>query len=304
VFTVGRIGENYAADDPANPSNTVLQPPPFGLGPVYSKLSVTQIVPSVAFEVTDRLSVGFAPTISIADAAFDPFLYTTPGAPNAYPPGTHTRLHWGLGLQAGVYWELDQGWRLGASYKSPQWFESFDFASIDTRGVPQQLSMNLDYPGISSIGVSYAGHPRWLWALDLRYVDYDNAEWFGHQAAFDPTGRVTGLGWRSVFSVATGLQYELIDCLTLRAGYVYTENPIPDEATFFNIPTTAIYEHVGSIGATWKISQQTSLSLAYVHAFENTIRGSIPASVAGGPGSTVAAQQSADALTAGLEVRF
>ena len=304
LFTVGSLSQNYPADDPTNPANTVLQPPPFGLGPVYSELTVTQIVPSVAFEITDHLSIGMAPTISYADVALDPFLFTSQDANNAWPAATHRRTQWGLGIQGGIFYQLETGWRFGLSYKSPQWFESFDFPSIDSRGTPQSLSLDLDYPGISSIGVSYAGHPGLVWALDVRYIDYDSAEFFGHRPSLDGTGRAEGLGWRSVLSVATGVQYAVLDCLDVRLGYAYTQNPIRPEATFVNIPYPAILEHVGTLGATWKISHRTSVSLAYMHAFENASRGPIPPPVAAGGGSTVATRQSADALTAGVEIRF
>jgi len=309
LFAVGGFGVNY----PGDVNNPILSPL-LGGGPVYSKLSVLQLVPTVAYKVTDRLSVGFAPTITMIESNLDPGFLASPtivpvppnGSVAVYPSATHSRLHWGLGFQAGIYYETGHQWRVGASYKSPQWTEELTFYDADPiTGLPRTLRMNLDYPGIYSVGVAYYGYPRLVWATDLRYVDYANADLFGDASGFDRTGAVTGLGWRSVFSLATGVQYQLTRSLSLRLGYVYTENPIRDEDTFFNIASPAIYEHIVSLGASWQLTARTALSIAYLRAFENSIKGFVPPATDVQPGAvSVESAQTINALVAGLQVRF
>jgi long-chain fatty acid transport protein len=293
LFAVGGFGVNY----PGDPSNPILSPP--FPGAVYSKLSVIQLVPTVAWQATDRLSIGFAPTVTMVEANLDPDLLATPG-PFGYPAATHSRTHWGLGFQAGLYYETDCQWRWGVSYKSPQWVEELTFFDSDPTGLSQTLRLNVDYPGIVSVGAAYYGIPRTVWAIDVRYVDYDNTELFGHATGFDNTGAVTGLGWRSVFSVASGLQYQLSEALSLRLGYVYSQNPIRDRDAFFNVASPAIYEHIAAIGATVRVTCRTSLSIAYLRAFENSIEGVVPLA----PELSVGTTQTINALVAGLQVRF
>ena len=244
---------------------------------MYSKLAVLQLVPTAALQLTDRLSIGLAPTISIADAALDPNLWTTPNPGPAYPSATHTRTNWGLGFQVGIYYETENCWHFGALYKSPQWLEEFTYYSEDSNGNPRTDRLNVDFPAIISVGAAYYGLPRTVWAIDARYVDYANTQLFGHDAGFNADGAATGLGWDSVFSVATGVQYQLTDALSLRCGYTFSENPIPDENTFYNIGSTAIYQHIVSVGASWRITCRTSLVIAYLKAFENSISGAIEA---------------------------
>ena len=81
-----------------------------------------------------------------------------------------------------------------------------------------------ELPEIFSWGVAYKGLPKTLIDVDLRYFDYANTELFG-QKVIDG-----GLGWRSVFAVAMGDQYQATDRLTFRAGYLYNTNPIPQPA--------------------------------------------------------------------------
>ncbi len=305
LFSIGGFGMNLPASPAVPPTNPIMSPT-FGGGSVYSKLAVLQMVPTAALRLTDRLSIGMAPTVVIADAALDPNFLSTPNADGSYTSATHTRTNWGLGFQLGIYYEMENGWHFGASYKSPQWLEEFTFYSQDAGGNPRTDRLNVDVPGIVSVGAAYYGLPRTVWAIDARYVDYANTQLFGHGARFNATGAVTGLGWESVFSVATGVQYQLTDALSLRCGYVFSENPIPDENTFFNIGSTAIYKHIVSVGASWRITCRTSLVIAYLKAFENSISGPWESPLYGGsvPGTSVTARQSIDCLVTGLQVKF
>jgi long-chain fatty acid transport protein len=300
LFSLGGFGQNY----PGSTTNPILSPA--GVGPVYSRLAILQLAPSAALQLTERLSIGFAPTVVMAEASLDPNAFDTPTAPLAYPPATHSRTHWGGGFHAGIYYETDYQWRFGASYKSPQWIEDFSFQTAPAN----QFSLSADFPAVASLGAAYYGLPRTVWAIDFRYVDYDSTNLFGDPTGYDapaPTASWTGLGWRSVFSVSTGVQYELTDCLTVRLGYFYTENPLRPADTFFNIASSAIYQHIISMGATLDLTDRVGLSLAYLHAFENVSQGPWalpPGFPAPPPGSSVSVRQSIDALVAGLRVRF
>jgi long-chain fatty acid transport protein len=273
LFTIGGFGTNYALD--GNTANLAFEP-------IFSRLQILQLVPSASLKLTDQLSIGLGATVSMADASLD----FQPAVP---APLTHGPMRWGGGFNAGVYYETDSHWNFGLSYKSPQWFEDFEY---NTAFGP--LTLNIEYPAIYSAGVSYTGFSRLVWALDLRYLDYANAAFFG------PSPLAGGLGWDSVFSVSTGVQYQWNDAWSFRLGYIFNENPVPDEYAYVNIPAAAIYQHIIAIGATWRVTSNTSFSIAYLRAFENSITGDIPFA----PGFTVTNRQTIDALVAGLEVKF
>ncbi len=301
LFTIGGVGANYHA----NPTNPVLSPPPDGAGAIFSRFAILQFAPTAALRVTDNISIGFAPTISVADVGVDPATYATPNADGSYPNGTHSRLHWGLGFQAGIYIETDYCFSFGASYKSPQWFERFEANATDAAGLPRTLMLEAEFPAIYSIGAGYHGFDRTVLAVDMRYVDFENTDFIGEPAGFGPTFEVTGLGWSSVFAVAAGAQRELTDQLTVRIGYLFTQNPIVDSAAVFNIPASAIYQHAIFLGASHKLNEKVSLSLAYYHSFRNSITGPIRAPGIGAlPGSSVHVSQEIDGLVGGLNVYF
>ena len=60
----------------------------------------------------------------------------------------------------------------------------------DAAGGPRTLEFGLDLP---SIGVAYRAVPKWLFSVDVRYLDYDNADGFGDSATFNPDGSLNGL---------------------------------------------------------------------------------------------------------------
>ena len=88
-------------------------------------------------------------------------------------------------------------------------------------------------------------------ATDFRYYDYRDTNGF-RTAAFNPDGSVAGLGWKSVFGLASGVQYQATDCWFLRMGYSYNQNPISNEVAFFNVASPLIQQHLLSIGASRK----------------------------------------------------
>jgi long-chain fatty acid transport protein len=305
VYAVGGFGSNYPASL-TNPIVTAQPPRGFGLGAVSSELLILQVAPAVCYQVTDRLSVAVSPALDLATLTLDPAPFAAPdivnGFPN-FPSATHSRVHWGAGFEAGAYYALDQDWRLGTSIKSPQWFETFQYHTTTPAGLPRTIKLRFDYPLIVSAGASYAGLERWLFAVDVRWVDYADTKGFG-PAGFDATGAGTGLGWDSVVAVAAGAQYQLTDCASVRLGYTFNPNPIPDRNSVFNVASAPLYEHVLYLGASYKVSEALALSASYFHAFRNSITGPFVTPAGAVPGTSVTSRVSTDALTAGVTVRF
>jgi len=308
VFGIGGFGTNYAGSM-SNPILTAPAPNGLGLGPLYSKLQLMQIAPTLAIQLTDNVSIGISPTITLADLSLDPNFLDSPDDANgdtfaSYPLGTHGRTSWGLGVQAGIYVTTESAWNFGASIKSPQWMQTFHWSAADELGRPRDVRAHFDLPFIASLGTSYTGFERLTLAADARYYGYSSTQGFD-AAGFNGTGAVTGLGWDSIFSLAMGGQYQATDDLSLRLGYVWNQNPIPDANTFYNVISPNILMHTVSCGLSYRIVTNCDVSLAYLHAFENSISGPWALPVIGAlAGTSVSSKVSADAIIAGLTVKF
>lgn len=305
AFPVGGFGVNYSSSLGTNP---ILTAPPLGLGAVFTEFQVLQITPTVAAKITDRLSIGIGPIVDVALLRTDPGFFFAPDDANGdgaftYPRATHTRTTWGGGFQVGAYFTLDNGWQFGASYKSPQWFENFQYQSADELGLPRPLTLELEFPPIYSLGIGYSGFERWLFAIDFRYVDFEHVDRL-RNSGFDATGAVRGLGWRSTFGLSAGAQFELTECISLRGGYSFCENPIPDEQSTFNVPSPLVSQHILYVGASCRVTQALTFSVAYAHAFENSIEGELVTPFGAIPGSSVRNSTTVDTVIVGATVRF
>ena len=306
VLSVGGFSSNF----PGNPANPILSPTPpagVGLGPISAQYALMQILPTVAIQATEQLSIGFSPIIDMASLNVDPGVVAAPDAAGGgfptYPPLTHGTYQWGAGFQAGAFYVTDKCWQFGASFKSPQWFNSFQYNSENQVGAPRNIKLLVNAPMIVSLGTAYTGFQRTLLAVDARYIGYGSTQPFS-ASGFAPTGAVNGLGWSDIFAVSTGAQYELTTALAVRAGYSFSTNPISNANTFFNIATPLTIQQGIYCGGSYNVTEHFKLSLAYAHFFNNSISG--PWMSGAGPiaGTNVSTTSSADSIIAGATFMF
>jgi long-chain fatty acid transport protein len=307
IFEIGGFSVNYPAST-TNPILTAQPPRGVGLGALASQLQVFQIAPTAALRLSDHLSFGFAATADMTYLIADPAIIAPPdnslGTGFAtYGAATHTRVSWGLGCQAGVFYTTDVGLNFGASVKSPQWNEPFRYNAQDQAGRPRPLKFHFDVPLIVSVGTSYTGFERWVFAADFRYVDFRNTDGL-RQTGFDALGTVRGLGWDNTFAMALGAQYKWTDCLSTRIGYTFNTNPISNAQSSFNVASATIIEHSLAVGVSYQVMNNLVLSLSYAHDFENSISGPIISPRGAIPGSSVKSDVAADAVLIGASVRF
>ncbi len=274
LVTLAAGGVNF----PGDPNNPVLAPTgplnQFILGPNAASAAILGIMPTVSYQVTDRLAVGGGPMIDVSIVSFDPAFFGPTSQirvtdPRQFPTGSHTRPFWGAGFRAGVTYRVMDHLVAGFSYTSPQWFETWRFNARDANGDPFTFRTQFTLPQILSVGMAYDGIDRLLLAADVRWFDYRTTQLLGEPV------REGGAGWNSVWAVALGARYQLNDRLSVQVGYLFNENPVPAELALFNTQLPALTKHTASVGAYYQLNDSIGLSLAYVHGFENSITGAV-----------------------------
>ncbi len=298
VFGVVGGGVNYAGSN----SVPILMPrkPPrlFGVGPIYANTSLLSINPMASRQWTDRLAIGAGPMITTGTVAFNPAFFA-PGRKDefgvpTFPSATNSRPFWGAGFQIGALYELNENWNLGFSYKSPIWQERWAYNANTPQLEARSIGIQAQIPAVYSWGVAYKGLPGALFDVDLRYFDYASTSLFGQSVADG------GLGWKSVFAVATGAQYQLTERLVIRGGYIFNTNPISETATLFNVQAPGITQHTLSLGSSLAMTEDIMFTLAWVHGFRNSISGPIGQI----PGASASFDVQTDSLVAGLNIKF
>lgn len=319
VTSVAGFQTNY----PADPTNPILSPqrtaatfPLGGFGRVASDAMFVDFAPTVAYEINDQWTVGAAPVFTTARLNVEPMVFA--GVNDAdgdsvatYPLGQGNRYSWGGGANFGVYYTHDCRTRFGASVKTPRWMEDFRFRTEDEIGNPLVARFDWDLPLVVSVGGSFGDLNSGLLAVDVRYIDYDSANGFGNSGV-STSGELAGLGWQSVVAVAIGMQKRVTDTTTLRAGYIYNENPIPSSEAMFNIAAPLFYQHTVSCGLTYEPQPYLAISMSYAFTPESTIEGPItlppnpPTSTPATPvaGSSVGSTLNAHAIDFGVTVRY
>lgn len=270
--------------DPNN-SNPINYPQAFGgFGHIESDYMLLQVGLAYSYEITEKFSIGIQPTFNYAALELAPNPVASPDFPppfgegRGYPVADKASAI-GYGGQVGIFYDSGGVLKLGASYKSKQYFGEFDFDQkyVDGSEAPNvQFTMN--YPAIYSVGMGLTGG-KFDFALDFRYVDYENTEGFqeigwqmmemeteGGPMTF-PTGAVNGFGWKSMSILSLGLQYQATEKLPIRIGYTYSSNPIKDELAFFSIPATAVIENAAQIGMGYTINEKMELNAVYHYGF-------------------------------------
>ncbi len=290
---------------PADPTNPILAPRPNGLGLVSSQVSFLQLVPVVSVNVLDNLSVAVGPVLGLGEIGIDPFIFASPNSNGIYSSAQATQYRWGGGVQGGLFYSPTTDWHFGASIKSPLWMERFHFLGVDASGAPRKLSTRVDLPMITSFGLSYTGFEKWVLAADFRYFYYESTRGLGGDTRFTPSGALTGLGFRDVFALALGAQRRLTDNLVGRIGYTYNQSPINNDATSFNISSPLFYEHMISAGATYELTKNVGINLAYSYLLPNQLTGPIVAPGIGAvPGSSVTNWMDAHVASLGITVNY
>ena len=185
----------------------------------------------------------------------------------------------GWGVRVGWTGQITPRLTLGATYQTETRMGKFDkyrglFADGGEFNIPENYG----------VGMAWKAMPRLTFAVDLQRINYGDIPAVGNPMDCLFTGcRLggpdgAGFGWRNTTVYKVGLAYEWSPSLTLRGGFVNLKQPIPASQTLFNILAPGVVENHLTLGATWQLSRQSELTLAYMHAFENEVngRGSIP----------------------------
>ena len=312
---IGALGiAGFGVDYPQDSTNPILAPPTMGgFGHVFSSYQLLKIAPTMAYRMNDAFSLGFSLNLDWASLGITPMAAASPdctAGPVCYYPSASNQVGaFGLGFQLGARYQVTDTFNLGLAYTSPQWFEPFKWNSTNENpaspsfGTAREFKFRLDVPQVIGLGLGWNPTEKCLVALDLRWINYASTRGFDQQG-YNADGSVKGFGWDNIWAMGLGLRHHINDSLTLRAGYNYSQDPIPDDLSVFNVPAPAIVQHHLTAGAGIGISENVELNLAYYHVFENSSEGPIVYPTGPVPGSKVKNTLSEDSYIIQVGYRF
>lgn len=297
--------------DPSN-SNPISYPQSMGgFGHIESDYMLLQISMSYAYEITDKLSIGIQPTFNVSSLELAPNPIASPSMTLGYPESDKA-FAFGVGGQIGIFYDTKSGFKLGASYKSPQYFNEMEFSNtyLDGTTAPDAV-FTMNYPAIYSVGFGYST-ALFDSAIDFRFCDYQNTKGF-EKRGWTQTAGVQGFGWSDMRVISLGLQFKGIKNMPLRIGYTYSSNPINNELAFYSIPATAVIKNAFQFGFGYEFTNKWTLNAVYHHgSSDGKTEGNLlsPMAASGSnpygalPGTKVGYEMSTDLIQFGINYVF
>ena len=282
VYGNGGMETNYPANTlhcSATTSNNIL------CGSTRLGLNLEQLIiaPTATWKVTPNFAIGVAPLIARQtfsnqglQALASPYVSASP----ANLTNNGTQATYGGGVRVGVDWKTTNSLTLGATVQSPIYMDKF---SSYSGYFAQQGAFNV--PATFAVGFAWPVTPTLTVGLDDEYILFNGVASLGHSSsalALLGSSNGPGFGWRNVNVIRVGLDYQVIPDLTLRAGYNHADNPVTSANVTPNMLAPGVITDNLTAGATWQVTQQAALTLAYVHGIKNSISGPTSTLIAGG----------------------
>lgn len=243
------------------------------------------IAPTVAYKLTPRNAIGVSLNIAYerfnAEGLQNFATDTASIAPqNVTNRGNDSSL--GEGFRIGWIGQVNKIVTLGATYQSRTWMGKLN----RYRGLFAQQG-SFDIPPNFAGGVAVNVGRKATVAYDLERILYGQVKSIansGLNTALLGSDNGPGFGWHDITVSKVGMEYRMNAKLTLRGGYNHSGVPFPARETFFNLLAPGIVQNHATFGVTWGLGNHKEVTVAYVHAFANTVDGvsSIPAYAGGG----------------------
>lgn len=229
-------------------------------------------------------------------------LYWTRFAFNKNGDFTQEAFGTGYAGKLGLAYRFTDRLTLGGSYHSKTDLDDLEGRAtasfkVDTTGaapvgaqsgleVPVQGTVKIvdfQWPQSVGLGVAYQATDRWLLAAD--WLRHQWADVMPHlRLSFTADATQTGMAqgfagtnldytyfqhWENQDTLRVGGAYQYSTAVTLRAGFNYAENPIPDNYVNFLFPAT-VEKHY-TVGLGYAITKQSSIDGALAYAPEVTV---------------------------------
>jgi long-chain fatty acid transport protein len=229
-----------------------------------AQLCVLNLQPTVAYKLTDEVSLGLGFNFYFGQ------LLMTRNVMLGPPPTPEGDFHfrgsaWSYGVTPGVMWKIDHRNTLAAFYRTPFTLDFGGDASVKSTIIPtigpSRSHMSMDFPQQAGIGYAFRPVRPLKLEADVVWTDWntlDNVTLRSANPAFN--GSNLPADWKSGFSYRLGVQYDLNEHWTARAGYAFGQNAVPSSTFSPLVPDSNF--HLFALGLGYR-APRWSLDTAY-----------------------------------------
>lgn len=254
-----------------------------GEQPYESKLALSKVVPTVAYKLTPKLSLGAGLNFGIEE--FDlklPYVVQTGVLAGTTALADIKTSGQGFGGIFGLLYEVNDKTKIGLTYTTKMDVDLQGGTPFIATVGSAHYDVNVEYhwPTTLSLGLAHQPSDKFRFASDVVWVNWASSnEELVLRLSEGTNSTINGLAgsssiediipmnWKDRFVFHFGSEYYLNPKTTLRAGYIYGKSPIPDSTL---VPVlAAIMEQTVTLGVGYKPQESWEYNVAYQYSFKH-----------------------------------
>ncbi len=248
---------------------------PFGLKTEYdlgwrgqltaleSEIKTVNVNPSVAYKVSDTVSVGAGVSVQRVEAKLASFA-------GAAGISTLSADDVGYGFNLGLMVQATPATRFGASYRSSIKYDLEGTATFS--GAPAgngNVRADLRVPDSASLSLLHTLSPKWELMGDLTWTKWSTVQQLVVIRASGPLAGTTlttlPFRWSDTWRLGLGANYRVNDRVKLRFGYAHDQTPSKDATRTPRLPDQQ--RNWVAVGVQYQVSKAGKLDVGYAHEF-------------------------------------
>jgi len=259
---------------------------------------VLLINPSLAFQLTEKLSIG---------AGWDIQQFRTNYTISEVPPEDPSRAlangevemsDWANSWNAGLLYEFTEATRIGATFRSKVSFHQYGtayvtFYEFGQNGVQvgESAFSDIEMPATTTFGIYHDMNERLSLMATAAYIQWDSIDNVALQVPVMPdiTGGIfpalypVNFDFKNTWFFSVGGQYALNKKLITRAGFSFDETPTNDEYREAHLPDADRYTF--AVGLGYQLTEYTRIDGSYQFVYTPEVNFSDSAFAGKTPGS-------------------
>ena len=286
IFLIPALGANWMIGEKSSAGiniygnggmNTTYDFPVFGFQTTGVNLAQLFVAPTWSVMLTEKHSFGISPIFAYQSfeanglLAFGDF---SSDATNLSNNGSSNST--GFGARLGYLGKFTDFLSVGVSVQTRIKMSEFEeYAGLFAEGGGFDIPMNW------TAGVALQFDKLGI-ALDVQQIYYSKVKSIGNPMLPNlqqaPLGMENGagFGWQDMTVFKIGLSYMAAEDLTLRAGFSFGNQPIPESEVLFNILAPGVIEQHLTAGVSKKIGEDKEVSFFLMRALSNSVKGDNP----------------------------
>ncbi len=244
----------------------------------YSKVAVMTLQPTLSYKITDRVAVGFGPTLNKIDGKLTNTLLTR----GSNRPDTLINIKGddtALGYNIGLMVDLSEQTTWGITYHSKVDYTLEGRTKVYNAPLPVngEYKATLDFTTPESVdtSISHKLDDQWTLHGGLTWTRWSRLESIAAKNQGVPSA-VQGqfgvlreeLKWHNTWAYSIGASYQVNPHWVLRTGFALDQSPTTNEYRTVRIPVG--HRKILTFGTGWQASDNLTIDLAYAYIRENT----------------------------------